>query len=494
MSPHRLTVARRYRISDDILILILEKLDLQALLAMCKAFKRVYVIIMEFQPLRYRFELALAGMKDGPLSYRASPPLSRLQLLDAYKKGWPKLSWIHELSQPVMMDVGVSGGFLYNVRTHDHHSELRISQLPSLRTNLTPASTRHIKFLTNRFEAVVIDPSQAFLVTAHVAHASNGVVIQLNLRNVWTLDKHPKAPNHIYEFPVPLAAEYARINDVALSVCGAKLAISAKFVGGRFQHLLLDWQTFQYWLFTDHSIAFLNENQLLAAKHSNGRPVLNLYNISRVADITVEREYELPEGWNDFQIEICNNIAPSKDLQPGTQALFYPDPSARMICVIAKRAVPPGSPPVHCKWLFVSHSYFRPSRRSGLTHVAWAQWGNHCLIREISQMGPIKGPYFIGTRLVFLEPHNNGGLPRLHTVSFVPYDAWKVSSSPWSWRGPKVIMAPSEYSRDIPEQTACGMLVEDFRMTEDNIILFLNDGHGNKLANILTFGTPSAPH
>ena len=36
MSPHRLTVVGRYKISDDILILILEKLDLQSLLAVCK--------------------------------------------------------------------------------------------------------------------------------------------------------------------------------------------------------------------------------------------------------------------------------------------------------------------------------------------------------------------------------------------------------------------------------------------------------------------------
>ncbi|KAK2463555.1 hypothetical protein APHAL10511_004306 [Amanita phalloides] len=487
MSPHRLTTVRRYRISDDILILILEKLDLQSLLAVCRVFERAYVIVVGFQPLRYRFELALAGMKDGHVSYREMPPHQRLQFFIAYQKDWSKLNWTVELPGPAATSVGVSGGFLYNIRSDGNHSELKILELPSYRTGRIPDYTRHVKFITSRIEGVVIDPSQAFVATSHLVSAPNGPVVQLKFRDMWTFDKHPRAMHHAFDFPVRLSTEYARIIDTSLTVCGSKLAISFKFLGGRFQHLLIDWHNFQTRFLTVQDIAFLNESTLLLVTHSNGHPVLNLYNISSVANITVEREYELPTSWNNSQIEICNNVAPCKDLTPPTRALFYPDPSARMLCITAKRTFAPDAGPAHCKWLFVSESYFKPSRRSGLTHVPWAQWGNYCLIRELSQASPIKGPYAVGTRFVYLEPTPNSGKPRLHIINFIPYTEWKCSA-PWTWRGQKVISAPVESVRDIPEKTAGGLAIEDARINEDNIVLLLDNGQAVKHAKILSFG------
>lgn len=341
-----------------------------------------------------------------------------------------------------------------------------------------------------------------------ICSAQNGPVIQLKLRDMWTFDKHPKALHHAFDFQVPICAEYSRITDSSLAVCGSKLAITVKFLGGRFLHLLIDWNNFQTWvndnpvtiftvlmpftqLLKDHDIIFLNENLLLVVKHTNGRPVLNLYNISSIANITVDSEYELPESWNNCQIDICNNAAPSKDLTPATRALFYPDPSARMLCVVAKRAIASDPGPVHYKWLFINASYFKPSRRGGLTSVPWTQWGNNCLIREVSQTSPIKGPYAVGTRFVYLEPTPNNGRPRLHTIGFIPYAEWKGSAT-WSWRGQKVIMGPVEGSRDIPEKTAGGLAVEDVRVTEDNIVLFMVRHHDHvciRLAQIFLFRT-----
>src|SRR5258705_443847 len=96
--PHKVTTIKRYRISDDVLILILEKLNPVSLYRACQvcrtihlvefllitfiqAFERIYVLVMRFQPLRYKFELAAIGMKDGPASYAACPPMNRLQLV-----------------------------------------------------------------------------------------------------------------------------------------------------------------------------------------------------------------------------------------------------------------------------------------------------------------------------------------------------------------------------------------------------------------------------
>jgi len=51
---------------------------------------------MDIKPLRYIFELAVVGMKDGAAPYSARPPLIRLQLLMTYKRDWPRLHWTHE--------------------------------------------------------------------------------------------------------------------------------------------------------------------------------------------------------------------------------------------------------------------------------------------------------------------------------------------------------------------------------------------------------------
>ncbi|KAF8637577.1 hypothetical protein AX17_002646 [Amanita inopinata Kibby_2008] len=496
MSPHRLTVVHRYKISNDILILILEKLDLQSLLSMCKAFKRAYVIVMEFQPLRYRFELALAGMKDGTVSNREMSPLLRLQLLLSYKKDWPRLYWTHELPTAASTNTGICGGFLYNIQNDGNQSELRISELPSCRTGRVPELTRHLKFITTRIDGAVIDPSQSFIATSHVSNGQNAPVVQLKLRDMWTFDKHPKALQHAYDFAVQLTPEYPRISGITLTICGSKLITSIEFVGGRFQHLLIDWHSFHARWLTDHNFTFLNESLLLVVKHSNGRPVLNLYNIANVANVTVEREYELPDVWNNCSIEISKNTGPIRDLTSSTRALFYPDPSARILCITAKGSVSPTAPPVHRNWLFINESYFRPSRRSGLTRVPWVQWGPYCLIRDFpSHPSTIKGPYIIGTRALYLDPGSKGGKSRrLNVIDFIPYgDSSLRVSSAWSLRGQKANMCPRENSRDVPESTAGGLAVDDIGMTEDNIVLFLDNGHGAKHAKILTFGAGPSP-
>jgi hypothetical protein len=214
-----------------------------------------------------------------------------------------------------------------------------------------------------------------------------------------------------------------RISDSSLAVCGSKLAISTKFLGRRLQHLLINWHNFQTWvnivlshslsmltpstqLLAVHDMTFLKENLLLVVKHTNGLPFLNLYNIYSIANITVECEYELPEWWSNY---LANNVAPCKDLTPATLALFYPDPSARILCVTAKRATDAG--PVHHKWLFINESHFKRSRRSGLTHVPWTQWalyanfprplplmGHMPLVLDLSIWNPLPGP--VSTPLV----------------------------------------------------------------------------------------------
>jgi len=122
---------------------------------------------MDFQHLRYKFELAVVGMKDGPAAYSTRSPMIRLQLLLAYKKDWPRLKWADEQKVRVpafATQVNVSGSFLYYVA----NQTLDLIELPSCRTGRPPSQTRHIKYNTTPdADCVAIDPLQSLIVTSH---------------------------------------------------------------------------------------------------------------------------------------------------------------------------------------------------------------------------------------------------------------------------------------------------------------------------------------
>lgn len=192
MSPHRLTTICRYRVSNDVLILILEWLDPKSLYNACKviaqfhlpsyeliglimhsliqAFRRIYSLAMEYQTLRYKFELAVSAMCDGRAPRSAGSPHARLQLLLTYRKDWPRLSWTHEYKMQVSSPahVGVSEGFIHQIRTHGAYNILELTELASCRTGRPPKFTRHLKYTTPEIEAVSIDSSQALIVTSHI--------------------------------------------------------------------------------------------------------------------------------------------------------------------------------------------------------------------------------------------------------------------------------------------------------------------------------------
>src|SRR6266545_3554013 len=39
-----------------------------------QAFERIYVLVLRYNHLKYRYELGLVGMKDGPVPYSTCPP------------------------------------------------------------------------------------------------------------------------------------------------------------------------------------------------------------------------------------------------------------------------------------------------------------------------------------------------------------------------------------------------------------------------------------
>jgi len=123
------------------------------------------MLVMDFKPLRYIFELAVVGMKDGAAPYSARPPVTRLPLLMAYKRDWPRLHWTHEQQVRVpatATKIDVSGNFLFHVG----HQSLDLLELPSCRTLRPPSQTRHMNYLTSAADNVAIDSIQSLIVAS----------------------------------------------------------------------------------------------------------------------------------------------------------------------------------------------------------------------------------------------------------------------------------------------------------------------------------------
>ncbi|KAG6856557.1 hypothetical protein H0H87_003239 [Tephrocybe sp. NHM501043] len=453
---------------------------------------------MEYSPLHYIFELAITGMRDGPASHVYRPAVGRLQLLSAYRKDWPLLVWGHEhkiLISPQTRS-GISAGFLHQIRVHGGQYALDLAELPSCRTSRSPALTRHLKFRTPEIENVVLDRSQSLIVSSHVLSLQNGIGVVLYFRDLWTFEKHPKAYDGTYDFnvgPVPIAS-------ISMAIVGHKMSISFAFAGGKVMHLVLNWRTFQAGWLEDNDIQFLSENRLLVVRRCHGLPFLSLYNISDIGAVVIERDYELPEAWARSTIGFSPNTSPLVDQPSPSEAMFYPDPSKRIIVVVVKTPSLHGGPSIR-NWLIVNEAFFRPTSRKDRLRVSWHEWSQACLIRDA--YSAIRGPYVNGSRIVFAEnaPRPSSRAPpasRINVIDFSPFpDSNSTQTRAWSMIGPRCVLVPNESTRDVPSKTVDGRQIEDIRLTEDNIVLFLDNHDDSKPVNILTFGVPPSsgrPH
>ncbi|KAG5638138.1 hypothetical protein H0H81_001657 [Sphagnurus paluster] len=441
-----------------------------------KAFRRIYSLVKEYSPLLYIFELALAGMKDGPVPHSHRSVIGRLQLLSSYRKEWPALAWSHEYKVLISASTrsGISGGFLHQIRAHGMQYTLELTELPSFRTARPPSMTRHLKFVTPEIENVALDCSQSLIVSSHILSVQNGIGVVLYFRDLWTFGKHPRAYSGTYDFNVG----HTPIVNVSMVICGHKMAISFELSGGRAKHLILNWRTFQAGWLEDNDIQFLNENRLLVVRRSRGLPVLSIYNISNIGAVAIERDYELPEAWNRSIIGFGPNTSPVTDQYPSADAMFYPDPSKRVLLLAVKTPSPAGGPSIR-NWLIINESYFRPTSRKDRLRVSWYEWSQACLIRDV--YSSVRGPYVNGNRVVYLENPSRSSrgtaAPRLNIIEFAPYpDSECLQSRAWSLAGPRSVLVPNEITREVPHKTVDGRQVEDIRLTEDNIVLFLSGG------------------
>lgn len=293
--------------------------------------------------------------------------------------------------------------------------------------------------------------------------------------------------------------------------------MSIEFHGGRIRHIVVDWRTFvsrvrpvcycikthdDFQWFEDQDIQLLDENFVLSITKKNGHPFMNLYNIAHLPSTTLVREYELPEVWKNCIIGFCPNTSPKTEFSVSPDALFFAAPENRLVVVVAKSASHSRIP--LCNWLFISESLVKaPYLKDRSVQMSWCQWAQYCLIKDVGHlMSNFRGPYSVGTRVVYLEVEHGHHSPRLHVIDFAPFSDISIPS--WFWIGPRALLVPYESSRTIPHTIFNEQRIEDIRLTEDNIILFsvsvrtvshglahLNFQEakcGRRMATVLTFG------
>jgi len=180
-----------FNLSGELILLILDELDPVSLLQFCtvsvtssdsmvflhitlyrQASRVIYNMVGHTSTLRYHYELALCGMRDG-LPSRYSPR-DRLAPLLGYKRGWSTLSWSTEdrlsFTPPTIM--GVSGNFLYQGSQSPLNNgftwTLHIYALRSLR-GIPQGRLAYYQYnVPFEIRRVAIDPSQDLMVLAQL--------------------------------------------------------------------------------------------------------------------------------------------------------------------------------------------------------------------------------------------------------------------------------------------------------------------------------------
>lgn len=190
-----------------------------------------------------------------------------------------------------------------------------------------------------------------------------------------------------------------------------------------------------------------------------------------ISKITLEREYELPPIWARSALRFAQNTVPAVELSSPSTALFYTDPSSRVLLLEAKQGLN-----MH-HWLFIQESFFRPTPLVERRSVPWVYWSQFCLIREHQPSLVVGRPRLAGNRLVYLEKEaahpSRGERTRLSIIDFCHSETPSAPTRLWTLVGKQSALIPNEFYREIPSSVTNGHAVESAYATEDNIALVL---------------------
>lgn len=193
-------------------------------------------------------------------------------------------------------------------------------------------------------------------------------------------------------------------------------------------------------------------------------------------NVTIEREYELPPIWAKCTLRFGRNSSPSSDSSAPSSALFYSDPSARVLLLTAKKT---GSTGNGMHWMFVNESFFRPTNHADRRSVPWSYWSQFCLIKDFPTFSLVGCPQVVGSRVIYLEKDGSQSTrgharSRLNTVDFSPHA--EITTPPtmtWTFIGGMSPLRPNETHREFPSSTTNGLTIDQIHATEDNIVVLL---------------------
>ncbi|KAF7770426.1 hypothetical protein Agabi119p4_6400 [Agaricus bisporus var. burnettii] len=463
-------------------------MDPDTLYLTCKVFRRVYALTMEFLPLRYKHELALTGMKSGLISSRGPSFPARFNLLNSYRKDWPAIAWSHEQKAQLSLlgNFGITDGFIHYVAAHG----VELMELPSSRTGKPPSQTRHVRIPTApRVECVALDSAQALIVTGHVLAAQNQIDVLLKIRDMWNFNKHKESVSDHYSF-VASSTPGVILSGIDVVICGDKLLVRLEYGGinSRVEQLLINWKSLHAARLTKQDISFLDQDHILAIETIKDTPSLIIYHIKNVQQPTAKRQLQLPDDWKNWQISFHQNDAPMNDPPRSSSALFYSDPSRRVLMLSARPPAQANS----VQWMIFPERLFTWPWIRGQS-VAWNDWSQYAIVRNTSVTRVVGKPAIVGTRVLYLDQDSSGTKMRINSIAFMPHSATaETAQNMWDFVGKHTPLVPSEARREIPAVNGMGCRLQDLRATEDNIVLLYESTNGQTPIKILTFGSTSS--
>ncbi|EIW79423.1 hypothetical protein CONPUDRAFT_156099 [Coniophora puteana RWD-64-598 SS2] len=468
-------------LAKEIILLILEELDELSVFNCCKASRDVFLIVSGTTALRYKYELALRGMRDGPTS--TVSVRDRLARLLAHQTGWATLNEFHldalRTTPPTI--IGVSGNFLYHasetgIPNAAFQWTLRIFELRSYRRPVsTPLLYRQYNVPFD-IRKIAIDPTQNLMVLGELHFPTNNTAILAHIYffDLMVAQKHARASQLRFTFPTDWWGTQPaghRISIKQIEIYGDHVGVSLQFEIVDGEHatelLVVDWvnsasrqrryagEMLSFDIISDSRLLAISQpdvdqdsdsegsgsgsswertsDGLYAIEHGLEAPRLSIFDNSSLAShpqIGHFRTFEFPDFCKAVSlVKIYPNVSTkaTSGISPGTT--FFSDPSKRLFVVFVQLK-PDSIPAGYSRNLLfvVPESLFGlVDGTPGEEFLRWEEWQDHCTIVNMPDEGDsIK---VVGQRVVLLENTRtcgDNGTPvpsLLHIIDFNPHAA-----------------------------------------------------------------------
>ncbi|KAI5999301.1 hypothetical protein F5J12DRAFT_895137 [Pisolithus orientalis] len=534
-----------FTLSTELLLLILDELDPVSLFRFCKASQTILTLVGGTTSLRYRYELALCGLREGLLNQCS--PKDQLATLLSYKRAWSTFTWSAEdrLTFPPPTIMGVSGNYLYQAVQFSEPNgfvwALRIYELRCFRR--TPQRGLYFKqyLLTFDVRKVVIDPSQSLMIWAQIyfpPQQNSPVLGVLHFRDTRGDYDHREAAQPRLQYRTEwwgITPPGERVSIQQVQVCGSLVALSIRLEledgEGITELALLNWRTgaalrtftgdkLTFDLVSDTRVIVVcqpDDDEERSSGSSSGSyerrpdglyaydkgtrsPQIGVYEICHEpgqGPLPRARSYEFPESWNTVSfVQQCPNSSAKMITPPAPGILFDHDPRLRLIAVtfdFPYNAKPRGLS--RKVVVVIDESKLMPAD-DGDEVVRWADWQEHCMILNLPNQAD--GVQLCGRRLIFFENvQNSAGSPqdpssRVHSLDLNPSAApylWSLArqSPPWRWQASVSTVFDHRGSKYVRTSTSNTHDLTWMDVTEDSLILY-HEREGRTGVRILTFG------